>query len=441
MNDDTVAFRESLLKLTIRHAYDNVPLYRNLWSGIDVDSIALKNLHELPLLTKSASRSAGAGALSSSNSTSYLQYTSGSTGSALLLHRSTTEVQSIGEFFRRARPINQDASQPIIMSLANVTHGTATPMPSSAFVINAACIDASTCRSARALLSERFDFPGFDEHVSVVSGPLEQVMYFTEYLRLAGDIPSPRIKLICVYSNHLSKPYFEFLRTHWGVPIADYYSLTEIFGGARSLNRSPFTFDVHVIPEIIRPDGLPTRDGEIGRLVLTSLYPFVQRQPFVRYETRDLASVVSDGDGHPKYRIHGRADNCLLHPDQPEVPILTADDLWDVLDSYPQIWGHTYLSDVPITNRGVFKKSRFRGTCERMNAGQFNIRLELEVAADYRAAANNSLARKLERDICAASAFLNSHITSDLISLRVVLLPPGTISDLPTEKLDAWSHL
>ena len=73
-----------------------------------------------------------------------------------------------------------------------------------------------------------------------------------------------------------------------------------------------------VIVETVRPDGRPTRPGEVGDIVVTDLYS--QEAPFIRYITGDVG-VVSDrrcpcGRALPLFdRIDGRSNDVILTPD------------------------------------------------------------------------------------------------------------------------------
>ena len=59
-------FQDNLVRTLVRHAYVNVPLYRDLWASANVDSIdktGVSGINELPMVTKTMLMDAGDGAL------------------------------------------------------------------------------------------------------------------------------------------------------------------------------------------------------------------------------------------------------------------------------------------------------------------------------------------------------------------------------------------
>ncbi len=416
-------------------------MYRSHWAECDVQNIDIDRIHELPVLTKDMVRRNGDGALAEGSTTTYLQHTSGTTGEPLLVHRNQAEVSNIAEFFGSVRSEAATGKhQPIFLSMANVVHGTATPMPSSAFVINGACYDEATCNSTRSLLLRGYSISGFESRVSAISGPLEQLIYFTQYLIECGIDPRDvGLKFVSVYSSNLSPVYYHFLKEHWGSLIANYYSLTEIFGGARSINGEPFEFDIHVIPEILQANGKPSPPGAVGRLVLTSLYPFVQRQPFIRYETGDLASYTGDADF--RVSIHGRNRGTLFHPSDEGVPLILAADIGAVIDNYPQIWGQNYAASIPIFNKGVFKSTRYIGnvSCTRGKPSQIRIGIEISPEPSLGTCSAQDLSFSISSGILERSPRLAVGVSRGEFTLHVDVLASGSLSALPVECLDRWS--
>jgi phenylacetate-CoA ligase len=116
----------------------------------------------------------------------------------------------------------------------------------------------------------------------------------------------------------LSPPRRRLIEEYFRAPITNRYGLRE-FGwfSAQSCAVSPEQFHVNtelVMCEILRPDGSPAADGEIGRIVLTDLWNYAR--PFIRYDTGDLAARLegscSCGRGFPLLGpIDGRTAECL----------------------------------------------------------------------------------------------------------------------------------
>jgi phenylacetate-CoA ligase len=109
-------------------------------------------------------------------------------------------------------------------------------------------------------------------------------------------------------------------RTEFGAEIADTYGAEE---AGHFASQCPECGEYHVSAEamrveILRADGSPAPPGEIGRVVVTSLYNYAQ--PLIRYEIGDLAEVGSEpsacGRGLPTLRrILGRYRNVFRFRD------------------------------------------------------------------------------------------------------------------------------
>ena len=112
----------------------------------------------------------------------------------------------------------------------------------------------------------------------------------------------------------------ELCRTEFGAEIADTYGAEE---AGHFASQCPECGEYHVSAEatrveVLRTDGSPAHPGEIGRVVVTSLYNYAQ--PLIRYEIGDLAEVGSEpaacGRGLPTLRrILGRYRNVFRFRD------------------------------------------------------------------------------------------------------------------------------
>lgn len=104
-----------------------------------------------------------------------------------------------------------------------------------------------------------------------------------------------------------------------GAKLVDFYSTEELGYVALQCPRHEhyhvLTDSVHV--EVLREDGSPCEAGEVGKLVITSLYNYAT--PLIRYEIGDMAEVgLPCGCGRTLpvlRRINGRVRNMLKMPD------------------------------------------------------------------------------------------------------------------------------
>jgi phenylacetate-CoA ligase len=121
-----------------------------------------------------------------------------------------------------------------------------------------------------------------------------------------------KFALLMSFAALLDEATREACRAAFGVEIADTYGAQEVDHIAA---QCPTCGEYHIsadtaIVEILRADGSAAAPGEIGRVVVTSLYNYAM--PFIRYEIGDMAEVGSPapscGRGLPTLRrILGRA--------------------------------------------------------------------------------------------------------------------------------------
>ncbi|MBU1980290.1 MAG: phenylacetate--CoA ligase family protein [Gammaproteobacteria bacterium] len=124
-------------------------------------------------------------------------------------------------------------------------------------------------------------------------------------VRTLGEAHNPALRAVC--------------RKAWGVPVVDVYSANEI--GYIAL-QCPEHEHYHVqsesvLVEILKEDGTSCQQGEIGKMVVTSLQNYAM--PLIRYDIGDLAIAgepCSCGRGLPVIKcILGRQRNLITLPD------------------------------------------------------------------------------------------------------------------------------
>jgi phenylacetate-CoA ligase len=138
-------------------------------------------------------------------------------------------------------------------------------------------------------------------------------------------------------SDHLRERTREVL----GLEIADAYTCQEVgYLGLQCPDSGLYHFMAEaLIVEVLREDGTPCGEGEIGRVVITDLHNHAT--PIIRYALGDMAEASAPcpcGRGLPTVRrIVGRSRNLILLP--------TGDRVWPNLGGFgPQ----GYLSALPI---------------------------------------------------------------------------------------------
>jgi hypothetical protein len=365
---------DELLPDTIVHARSCSPFYQSLYADAPA-AIARHNIHLLPTVDKPALLAAGNARLATDVQTSHLGNTSGSTGRFFLIHRSAEEYRFINQFFSTFAQQYERDRDVVVFSLSLPSHGTALPIPMNCFSVLHCIIDDRTCNNFMAYLSEQQEMPGGANPTRIVVGALTQVLLFTKYCTSKNiDLRSFRIASMTVFGDYLSKRVRQTLGALWGCSVIDRYSLSEIFGGASQYGHAGgFDFDPFVYPELIEPDSANT-----GELLLTSLYPFVQRQPMIRYRTGDIFTRVGD-----KFLYRGRRAHCLWDEVSKQFVMYGA-DLYDVLDDYPLVARQKHALGVTADDHAATGKPIVKGAIVAQGGGRMSVEIRVGVRADPR---------------------------------------------------------
>ncbi len=148
-----------------------------------------------------------------------------------------------------------------------------------------------------------------------------------------------------------------------GIVALDIYGLSEIMGPGVAMECAetkdgPTVWEDHFYPEIIDPvSGAVLPDGEYGELVFTSLSK--EALPMIRYRTRDLTRLLP-GTARPMRRIDkitGRSDDMLIirgvnvFPTQIEEQVLKAGILAEVYELHLSRQGNLDCIEVHVELR------------------------------------------------------------------------------------------
>ena len=172
------------------------------------------------------------------------------------------------------------------------------------------------------------------------------------------------IEVIHTYGDLLPPSIRRRIEETWAAVVIDRYSMVEHFGGASLLpGTDRYVFDPHQVPEVVDPrTRAPIRSGR-GVLVLTSLYPFVQMMPMIRYVTGDAVEITACDDDYAglQVRILGRLGDCLC--DETGQPVLAPSEWRDALETIPGIAFASRRTDLLIPGMAAAigrPRARFR---------------------------------------------------------------------------------
>lgn len=423
-DDPAEPFRNALLQDTVRKAFEGSPFYRDLYAEVDLEAIReVGDLSRLPIVDKPLLRRAGKEALCEGLECAYVQHTSGTTGEPFLIHRSREEADFIARFFGGL--MERDGSpevRSLTLSLQAEEHGTPTIIPVQPLVL-----DGAEPEERVSLLRRRFDAEGIESRISAISGPLPEVCALTERMLAEGVPEDMAVRYVTTIGFYPPERLRRAISEAWGGALfIDRYSLSEIFGGA---TRCPLCdgahFDTYVVPEVVdAATRQPFAEGDgTGVLVLTSLYPFVQLQPFIRYWTGDLFELRRGVCRAPSYRFLGRLGHALFDPVSPGRLLLSGLDVLETLDGCPEVnrEEHDFL-ELPLAYGRIHEEG------ERI---RLELLLEIVMNPAFSPDLTVSLRRRIEEELRRRSPRLAAEMDSGRIALEQTLLKPGSLRDVP----------
>lgn len=141
----------------------------------------------------------------------------------------------------------------------------------------------------------------------------------------------PNLKQLRTFGEVLPKETRQLCKRTWGIEIADVYSSEEAGYIALQCDHGAYHIQSeNLLVEIVDDSGEPTRRGQIGRVLITTLHNFAM--PLIRYDIGDYAESGVDcpcGRGLSVIRrIMGRERNMLKLPDGTEHWPSFPEDLW-----------------------------------------------------------------------------------------------------------------
>jgi phenylacetate-CoA ligase len=288
--------RSKRLRDTLSHAYATVPFYRQRWPlpRPDLDEDAL---YQLPVLTKADIREHGAALVSSAFSEARLieARTGGSTGVALRV------------LFDRECEDRRNAA----VLRSNAWAGWQPAQAAGALWGNPPLAESFRQR-LRAAISERFVY------LDTVALTTESVAVFVRELRrrkitvlfghahslfivaqisYRGGFEPPPITAIVSTSMMLLQGERRFIEDYFGCQVTDRYGCEEVGLIAAECERHDGLHinDDHLIVEILREDGTPVGEREVGQVVVTDLLN--RGMPLIRYAVGDMSSWLRGACG------------------------------------------------------------------------------------------------------------------------------------------------
>lgn len=332
---------EMLLPKTIEYARRSIPAYQGRFAAFDKPPTLVEHLAPFPLLYKQDLLNDPQAFRNAALKTTFLQHTSGTTGTALLMHRCQEEVDF---HFRHARALFEvpAATEQVIRISVGRDSGHGTLMPTPVFVpVFHLDLDDWLWRSELPrILSRPWEYACCEPAKAVVGGLEPSIRRLTVMLAERGfDFASASVLAVAA-TGELVTPYRRcWYEKTWKVPFYDRYSMSEVQAGAEMCPQCGlFHMEPSVVVEVVDPVSCQQIVNGVGGLVVTTLYPFIQKQPLIRYWTGDIVETGLCPTHGLGFRPLGRQrDTVVVRKDGRAAVVLAPALLADLLESNPYV--------------------------------------------------------------------------------------------------------
>ncbi len=317
--DELRALQLKRLQATLRHAYDNSPVYRAKFDAAGVhpdDCRSLADLRKFPFTTKADLRDNYPFGLFAvpRQRCARIHASSGTTGKPTVVGYTQKDIDTWAQLM--ARSIRASGARP--GDLVHVSYG---------YGLFTGGLGAHYGAERLGLTVVPFGGGQTERQVQLIQDFKPDIIMVTPSYMLAiadeferqGLNPAESSLRLGIFG---AEPWTNDMRraieVRMGMDAVDIYGLSEVMGPGVAnecveTKDGPTIWEDHFYPEIINPEtGEPVADGELGELVFTSLTK--EAMPVIRYRTRDLTRLLP-GTARTMRRmakITGRSDDMMI---------------------------------------------------------------------------------------------------------------------------------
>ncbi len=317
--DEIAALQLQRMQWSLRHAYDNVPHYREKYDAAGVHPDDLKQLSDLakfPFTTKGDMRDTYPYGMFATPMRDVVRVhaSSGTTGKPTVVGYTRNDIATWAHVM--ARSMHAAGCTPDDIILNSYGYGLFTGGLGAHY--GAECLGATVIPMSGGQTEKQIQLIQDFKPTVIMATPSYMLTIADEMdaLGIAPKASSLRVGMFGAepWTNQMRREIEQSL----GIDAIDLYGLSEVIGPGVACEcveskDGPHIWEDHFYPEIIHPEtGELLPDGEPGELVLTSLTK--EANPIIRYRTRDLTRLLPGTSRSMRRmeKIAGRSDDMLI---------------------------------------------------------------------------------------------------------------------------------
>lgn len=338
--DEIQALQLSRMKWSLRHAYDNVAMYKKRFDDARVHPDDLKSLSDLakfPFTYKNDLRDHYPFGLFAvpRDQIARIHASSGTTGKATVVGYTKNDVSMWADMV--ARSMRASGTKP--GDIVNIVYGYGLFTGGLGAHYGAERLGCTVVPVSGGMTERQVTLIQDFKPSTIMVTPSYMLNILEQFHKMGIDPRGSSLDVAIFGAEPWTNSMRQEIEQAFDMHAVDIYGLSEVLGPGVA-NECVETKDGlhiwedHFYPEIINPEtGEPVEDGEMGELVFTTLTK--EGLPMIRYRTRDLTRLLP-GTARSMRRmekITGRADDMIIlrgvnvFPTQIEELILKSDTL------------------------------------------------------------------------------------------------------------------
>ncbi len=338
--DEIQALQLSRMKWSLRHAYDNVAMYKKRFDDAGVHPDDLKSLSDLakfPFTYKDDLRDHYPFGLFAvpRDQIARIHASSGTTGKATVVGYTKNDVSMWADMV--ARSMRASGTKP--GDIVNIVYGYGLFTGGLGAHYGAERLGCTVVPVSGGMTERQVTLIQDFKPSTIMVTPSYMLNILEQFHKMGIDPRGSSLDVAIFGAEPWTNSMRQEIEQAFDMHAVDIYGLSEVLGPGVA-NECVETKDGlhiwedHFYPEIINPEtGEPVEDGEMGELVFTTLTK--EGLPMIRYRTRDLTRLLP-GTARSMRRmekITGRADDMIIlrgvnvFPTQIEELILKSDTL------------------------------------------------------------------------------------------------------------------